>query len=210
MKLKTTSSIVVAGLHHSCQCHVTEDYIQSIVMLPCVTEGSVIVKITLTLIKGYTGEEMLMFLKEWSDTVPTIKLDGLVLSIESVCNSSDCLSVTSSSTVQLATTPSMIDIDVKESASSTLISTISVPLVVVIVLIIIGIIIVISVTLKRKTSRCVCLLFISESYFKCIISHAGNIIAPLNKLKVILKTTLVMKQDQCFCVMIQQYTINLT
>ena len=76
-------------------------------MLPCVTEGSVVVKITITLIKGYTGEEMLMFLKKWSDTVPTIKMDGLVLSIESVCNSSDCLLVTSS-TVQLVT-PSMIN-----------------------------------------------------------------------------------------------------
>ena len=102
-------------------------------MLPCVTEGSVVVKITLTLIKGYTGEEMLMFLKEWSDTVPTIKLDGLVLSIESVCNSSDCL---------LATSPIT-----KERANSTFISTVTVPIV---VIIIIGIIIVI---LKIKRSR---------------------------------------------------------
>ena len=116
-------------------------------MLPCVTEGSVVVKITLTLIKGYTGEEMLMFLNEWNDTVPTIKLDGLVLSIESVCNSSDCLSVT----------PSMID-TTKEPASSTLIPAVTVPIVVVIMLIIIGIIIVISVTLKMKGSRCVRLL----------------------------------------------------
>ena len=122
-------------------------------MLPCVTEGSVVVKITLTLIKGYTGEEMLMFLKEWSDTVPTIKLDGLVLSIESVCNSSDCLLVTSS-TVQLAT-PSMID-TTKEPASSTQFSlmpiTVTVSIVVVIVLIII-IIVTTVILLRMKRSR---------------------------------------------------------
>ncbi len=158
MELRTTSNIVIAGLHHSCQCHVTEDYIQSIVLLPCVTEASVVVKITLTLVEGYTGEEMLAFLKEWTDTMPTIKLDGLVLSIESVCNSSDCLLVTSS-TIQLVA-PSMID-TTKEPASSTLIPSVTVPIVVVtmIVLIIIGIII---VTLMIKKSRCV---YFSIIYF---------------------------------------------
>ena len=152
--MKAVSSTVITQLHHFCQCHVTEDYIQSIVILPCVTEGSVVVKITLTLIKGYTGEEMVAFLKEWTDTVPTIKLDGLVLSIESVCNSSDCLLVTSS-TVQLVT-PSMID-TIKEPASSTqfpLMSiTVTVPIAVVTIVIIIGIIVVISIALKRKQSK---------------------------------------------------------
>ena len=123
-------------------------------MLPCVTEGSVVVKITITLIKGYTGEEMLMFLKEWTDTVPTIKMDGLVLSIESVCNSSDCLSVT----------PSMID-TTKERASSTLVSAVTVPIVVIImiVLIVIGIII---VTLMIKKSRCVNIKIKINYFFK--------------------------------------------
>ena len=64
---------------------------------------------------------MLMFLKEWSDTVPTIKLDGLVLSIESVCNSSGCQSVSNkfNCTVSYTIYQLMTDTtDTKEPASS--------------------------------------------------------------------------------------------
>ena len=51
-------------------------------MLPCVTEGSVVVKIMIT---GYTGEKMLMFLKERSDTVPTNCPLDLYVTAQTVC-----------------------------------------------------------------------------------------------------------------------------
>ncbi len=145
--MKSFSNAIITQLRNSCQCHVTENYIQSILLLHCVGERSVVVKIILTLIKGYTGEEMFEIFNGWVNALPAINVDGLKISIESVCNSSDCL----------LATPSMID-TTKEPASSTLIPAVTVPIVVVIILIIIGIIIVISVTLRIKASRCVCLL----------------------------------------------------
>ena len=57
--MKVISSIMTSELDQYCQCNVTEDYIQSIELLPCDNnERSVAINITLTLIKDYTNDKI--------------------------------------------------------------------------------------------------------------------------------------------------------
>ena len=155
---KVISSIIASELDQYCQCNVTENYIQSIALLPCVNnERSVAINITLTLIKDYTNDKISSFLKEWADTLSTIKLDAnLTLSVESVCNSSECL--LHSTTTQIVVLSITNSIEESKGSSSQLPITLSVavPTVAVTLILFVGIFIAIYAIMKRKRTRFVC------------------------------------------------------